>query len=310
MLQQTQDDCVLAPAVFAEEDPEHRAYLRKGMGILPWLKRRETFRVLPDGLHCEYYHHADDAPLLLFLPGIGTYCELYAELLARLSDAGYNVVGVDPFGHGHSPGERGTYTIEQMVHGLKQVITALKARGNGRVLIYGYSIGAVIALSLAEHDQRIDAVACGTLLLTEEAPDLVHRLGWNWIWGSAQLFPGWRLPLDSFINFEQLLGARPIGRFMDEDPLVIFDYPLSTLSNLYTHPCISITRRFDFKLMIIQGDEDEVLSLPYAKRVQRCLEQPCDLVVLSRQGHMLPWDAPQQLVSKLDQWFTENTQQD
>lgn len=293
----------LVPPRFEAGDDPIREELRQKLNIGSHLARREAFRIGADGLHCEYYHCSDTAPLLLFLPGIGTYCELYAELLARLSDHGFNVVGVDLRGHGYSDGPRGLYTVEESVCDLERVITALRDRGNGQVAVYGYSIGSVIALALAEFDERVNATLCGTLLLTEQPPDLMHQMGWFWTWGTAQLFPTLRVPLGNFMDFDTLLAGNPAGEVINDDPLVVFDYPLSTLSSLFTHRAASYSNRFDFDMAIIQGDRDEVLPLSYAERVVAHMAQPAELLVLPGEGHMIPWDNPTLLAQHSSNWL-------
>lgn len=293
----------LAPPQFDEPGDPVRALLREKLGLGPYLEKRQAFRVGPDGVHCEYYHHDDNAPLILFLPGIGTYSELYAQLLASISAQGFNVVGVDPSGHGYSDGSRGAYIVEQMVCDLERVISALLPRSNGQVGVYGYSIGAVLAVALAESDERVGAVLCGTLLLTEVPPDMMHQLGWFWTWGTAQLFPSLRLPLRSFIDYDTLLKGNPAGEAINEDSRVVFDYPLSTLSSLFTHRAGVVTQAYDFKAAIIQGDRDEVLPLDYTHRILQVLAHPFELICVPEEGHMIPWDNPQQLSEMTADWF-------
>ncbi len=296
----------LMPPLFDEENPEaaaKRAVLREKLGLEPYLQRREAFRVGPDGIHCEYYHHSDEAPLVLFLPGIATYSELYAELLCRISDAGFNVVGVDLPGHGYSAGPRGDYTVDQVVCNLERVISALQGRSNGAVGVYGYSIGALLAVALAERDERVQSVLCGTLLLTEIAPDLLHQLGWAWTWGSALWFPDLRLPLKSFIDYDQLLAGHPAGEAINDDPRVVYDYPLRTLASLFTHRAGVVNQRFQFKAAIIHGEQDEVLPLEYSHRVIDGVSHPFELIEVAGEGHMIPWNNPQLLSRLAAQWF-------
>ncbi|MBR9884232.1 MAG: alpha/beta hydrolase, partial [Oceanospirillales bacterium] len=264
---------------------------------------REAFRIGPEGVHCEYYHHSDASPLILFLPGIGTYSELYAELLASVSARGFNVVGVDPRGHGYSDGRRGEYTVDQTVCDLERVVSALLPRSNGKVGVYGYSIGAMLAVALAECDARIGSVLCGTLLLTEVPPDMLHQAGWFWTWGSAQLFPSLRLPLRSFIDFDTLLAGNPAGEAINDDHRVVFDYPLSTLSSLFTHRAGVASQQYDFKAGIIQGEHDEVLSVEYTRRVLEALVHPFEWIRVPGEGHMIPWDNPEQLTVLVCDWF-------
>lgn len=301
----------LMPPLFDEESPAaaaNRRELRDKLGLEPYLQRREAFRVGPDGIHCEYYHHADDAPLILFLPGIATYSELYAELLARISDYGCNVVGVDLPGHGYSAGPRGDYTVDQVVCNLERVISALRSRSNGQVGVYGYSIGALLAVAVAERDERVQSVLCGTLLLTEIAPDLIHRLGWTWTWSSAFWFPGLRMPLKAFIDYDQLLDGHPAGDAINDDPRVVYDYPLSTLASLFTHRAAVVEQAFPFKAAIIHGERDEVLPLEYSRRVIEGVCHPFELIEVAGEGHMIPWDNPQLLSRLAADWFLRSLQ--
>ncbi len=281
----------------------HRQVLREKLGITELLETRQCFEVGELPLHTEYYHHADDAPLLVFLPGIGTYSELYADLLSRLSQRGFNVVGLDLRGHGYSGGSRGLYSVEQSMTDVRAVIDHYQQTSEQPVYLYGYSIGALLAVAAAEADARIQAVVCGTLLVPAVAPDMLHQLGWSWIWGSALFAPGLALPMQNFIDYEQLLAGHPAGEEINSDPLIVFDYPLGTLSSLFTYHLRSLNTRFPFRGLIVHGDQDEVLPLSYSQRVQAMLAQPFELKPVPGEGHMLPWDRPGLLAGLIADWL-------
>ncbi len=280
-----------------------RLKLRRKLGIESLLPQREQVSIGSLPLHTEYYHHDAAAPLLLFLPGIGTYSELYAELLSGLCEQGFNVVGVDLRGHGYSGGPRGLYTVEQVVADCREVIDHYRQTIQGPVYIYGYSIGALLAVATAEQEPRVEAVVCGTLLVPEVAPDMLHQLGWSWIWGSALLMPGMPLPMKSFIDYDRLLAGHPAGEEINADPRIVFDYPLKTLSSLFTHRLGVLREQYGFRGLIIHGDRDEVLPLSYSARVQEVLAHPFALQPVAGEGHMLPWDNPAELVRILTDWL-------
>lgn len=283
---------------------QHRVELRQKLGITARLEQRECIRIGRLPLHTELYATADvNAPLLLFIPGIGTYCELYAELLSDLAGQGFNVVGVDLRGHGYSGGDRGLYTVDQVCADLSAIIDHYRARFSGPIYLYGYSIGALLGLACAERDERIEKLVCGTLLVPEIAPDMLHQIGWSWIWSSALLMPGMQLPMKNFIDYDRLLAGHPAGEEINSDPLIVFDYPLRTLSSLFTHRVGSLSRRYDFKGLIIHGSDDEVLPLSYSERVQDWLQQPFELVAVDGEGHMLPWDNPVRLTELITRWL-------
>ena len=272
--------------------------MRAGLGIAGLLEMRECW-LFEEMLNVEIYPHSHTAPTLIFLPGIGTYVELYAELLTALHARGFNVVAIDPPGHGYSAGPRGRFEVTPFVEQVSRLVDLLEERLTAHWGAYGYSIGAVSALALAERDKRIETLVCGTLLLSEFPPDLVHALGWSWTSMSAIWFPSVCVPLRSFIDFEMLLGDHPAGRWINQDRRIVFDYPLATLANLFSHKCGILGHTFPFDLYILQGDCDEVLSIEYAQRIKEESEQPVEIEVIAGAGHMLPWDDPVGLAQRI-----------
>ncbi|WP_415904300.1 alpha/beta fold hydrolase [Neptuniibacter sp. QD48_55] len=295
----------IRPPIISQEGCSLRVDLRDKLNLEQFLKHRTAFCVGESAVHCELYEYAPDAPTIIFLPGIGTYCELYAELLCKLSQQGFNVVGVDPLGHGYSGGSRGHYTVDQMCDAVSDVLDVLQQRFKGPFGVYGYSIGALLAVAAAEKDERLSTVLCGTLLVPDLAPDVTYRMGWNWTWASSLMMPGYKVPLKSFVDFEQLLKGHPAGAAINNDPLIVFDYPLKTLSSLFNHRCNIVNRVHRFSAAILHGDKDEVLPVSYSQRLMNYCEQPMELLVMKRQGHMVPLLQPDLVVTMAAQWFEQ-----
>ncbi|MCO4758005.1 MAG: alpha/beta fold hydrolase, partial [Oceanospirillaceae bacterium] len=126
-------------AAMTQEGLPGRERLREKLQIHPWLEKRQAFQLGKDALHCELYEYDVAAPTVLFLPGIGTYSELYAEMLGKLSERGFNVVAIDLPGHGYSGGPRGLYTVEQVSFAVSMVLDHLQQRFTGPFSIFGYS---------------------------------------------------------------------------------------------------------------------------------------------------------------------------
>lgn len=120
---------------------------------------------------------------------------------------------------------------------------------------------------------------------------------------SAVWFPSVCVPLRSFIDFESLLGNHPAGRWINQDRRIVFDYPLATLANVFSHKSGILDRTFPFNLFILQGDCDEVLSIDYAQKVKEESEHPIQLEVVAGAGHMLPWDDPEGLAKRVWECF-------
>ncbi len=285
------------------EADAHRGRLRDKLDIHHHLAKRESLGVGDLGVHGELYEADDvDAPILIFLPGIGTYSELYADLLGRFAENGFHTVSLDYPGHGYSAGSRGHYSVEDVVKSVSDLIDRLEDRFPGPVYVYGYSIGSLIAVAAAEKDARIQGIICGTLLIPEIPPDTVHQVAWQLTWGMAQVFPGMRLPLKSMIDYEQLLAGHPAAKEFNHDHLIVFDYPLCTLSSLYSWRSEVKQHEFYFHAAILHGRDDEVLPLRYSKQLTEELTHPFELIEVAG-GHMLPWYDPELLIETVSQWI-------
>lgn len=274
------------------------------MGLNRYLKLRQCFHVGTDEpIHCELYPaERSDSPVLIVLPGLVTYGELYAELLAGFSAQGYNTVALDYPGHGYSCGENGVYTVASVVKAVRQLINVLQERFSGPVYLYGYSIGSLLGVAAAEQDSRIEAVVCGTLLVPEVAPDFMHQVAWHWVSSSALFFPYLRVPLKTVVDYGQLIAGHPAEKELMEDPLCMYDYPLSTLASLYSWRSEVKRKTMDFRALILHGTTDEVLPLSYSRKLVAELTHPFDLQELPG-GHMTPWVNPQLLVRQIHDWI-------
>src|SRR5687767_10027666 len=96
---------------------EYFEYITKELGYPPLYQYFTEDCIECDGnkLHLDIYEVGKDAPTIVFIPGTAIYALCYGELLYKLGQAGYNVVGLDPRGHGRSEGARGDYTISELM---------------------------------------------------------------------------------------------------------------------------------------------------------------------------------------------------
>ena len=278
--------------------------LHQALGNIQALKQRECRRLIDSDIHCELYRAESlAAPLIVFFPGLGTYVELYAQLLASLADQGFNIVGIDPPGHGYSSGPSGAYQPEDIQRITSQVLDELETEFPGPKVTFGHSIGAMLAVAAAEHDSRVKAVVCQTLLVTEMPPDCWHFLGWQWTWGSALWLPEWRVPLQSVLDYRQLISGHPAAELLQNDPLLVMAYPLRTLSGLFQHKAGVMRASYPFDMLLIQGEADSVLSLSYAQRVREQAVHNMEMRTIPYEGHMLPLQSPLKLTGIVAEWL-------
>ena len=103
-------------------------------------------------------------PSLLLIHGVGLRAESWGGMLPLLT-AHFRVTAIDLPGHGASPNLPGTATPSPSLSDYTALIAELLDRTEGRSVVVGHSLGALIALDLAIHhaDQLDAAVALNAI---------------------------------------------------------------------------------------------------------------------------------------------------
>jgi len=287
----------------ARTQEERRIILMNVIGLAPFIAHRKSLSVGTVPIHLELYESEKNDPVIVFIPGMGTYSEMYCEFLSKLSTWGFNVVGVDLRGHGYSGGERGYYTVKQVVSDMREVVDVLSQSLKGPIGFFGCSIGAPLALACAESDPRIKALLCHTLFLAEYPPDAFTFFGWNALKLSRMFMPDFKIDFRSFIDINDLLNGNTFADFIDYDPLIVWDYSIDTLSDIYSWETILTQEKRDFKAAIIAGENDEIIPVEYMRQVIEKMKHPFDFICIANARHMLPFLNVKDTVHAARDWF-------
>ncbi len=288
-----------------EQMSAKRQQVFEQLGLIPYLQQRQTLTLTELPLHCECYLHSDDAPWIVFIPGIGTYSELYCEMLAKLSQQEFNCLSVDLPGHGYSGGDRGDYRLDSLLQQLNLVLDYIEQNYSGPIGLLGCSIGSRIALALTEQDKRVQALMCHTLFINELAPDMFHSMGWQALSLSCQFMPGMKVDFRTFIDVDNLLSHNPMGEFARHDSKLVWNYPIATLESVYNAPSKILHQTLGIPAAIIIGERDDVLYPAYIRRLIDQSAQPFDLFEVEGAAHMLPFDQVDTTADTCAQWFNE-----
>ncbi len=289
---------------------EARGFLLKMLQMDKFAEKRKIVEVGSLPVHCEVYESKKDDPVNIFIPGIGTYAEMYCEFLYKLSQWGFNVIGIDLRGHGYSGGDRGYYTTEEVQSDISEIITHFSHKYNDNIALFGCSIGSPLALAAAENDNRVKALLCHTLFLTEYPLDLTTMVGWKTLGLTNVFMPHYKIDFRMFIDVNQLSKDSPFKHFMDFDDLLVWNYPVKTLNSVYSRRCKVLWQQFDFKAAIILGDKDELVKVAYEKDIISKMQHPFELVVIPEGKHMLPFDHIKDLVLSSRDFFNKAFQRD
>lgn len=209
---------------------EYFEFITHELGYPPLYKYFTEDWVESDGnkLHLDIYEAGKSAPTLVFIPGTAIYALCYGEFLYKLGQHGYNIVGLDPRGHGRSDGARGDYTFPELMTDIGNAITYAVNRFNEQVSLVGSSQGGILSFYMAAKDERIKSVVCQniadlsaseTLKLVKypNLTKLLRPLLMNIGNGKSQV------PVTSYIDLEKIKVSYfgNAKAFMETDPLAL-----------------------------------------------------------------------------------------
>jgi alpha-beta hydrolase superfamily lysophospholipase len=231
---------------------------------------------------CLFYRYwpaeAPDNRIVLVLHGIGYHSGPYKVIADALNPHGIDVYGLDARGHGLSCGRRGYLgTPAQTSEDVSAMVRFLKQQHpSARLYLLGESMGGALALDY----MKDSSVIAGLILL---APALNVN--------SSQLFRFSNLPLLPFFLFARRHPAISlVGKRLDEssrdrqwidgrrtDQLaykkVSFGY-LSDIQALVKNWRTEIASRIHVPTLIIQGEDDRIVSRKDCKELSQLLATP------------------------------------
>jgi alpha-beta hydrolase superfamily lysophospholipase len=263
----------------------------------------ESAYIGPLPLYCELHEAEPDDPLVLFLPGIATHSALYRHFLDAIARQGFNVVGIDLRGHGRSNGDRGLFTVDDVVADISAIIDHYGARFSGPVALLGYSLGSPLALAAAEADARVRALLCHTLMLGSHPPDWFHFLGWQALGWTSVTLPHWRVNLRSLLDVDRLIFSSRHASWIAEGSLLVWDYPVKTLASVFGHRHRAHTEQLPFRAAVLTGEDDEVVRPSYTRSLLERMTHHFESQVLTETCHMGPFVHAEALAATSATWL-------
>jgi pimeloyl-ACP methyl ester carboxylesterase len=300
---------------------EARAYTRSllsRMGIPEFIDtwREEVLEVGDRKLHLSHFTGELDDPVVVHVPGTSVYSLPYTEYMYKLSRQGFNVVGLDPRGHGRSSGKRGVYTLGGLVDDAMAVIDHAIATYGDKVVISGDSQGGMVAFYCAAAEPRLKAAVCHSVITPDE-PDNYRMTRW----------PGFYKILMATLPVTQPLMKTPLGqlmhpisvyldakaeecrvfpdfqRFLKEDPFVVDAVSLGALASLGVTPMTRKVEEIETPIMVIHGGRDNIFPEDYVRRVYDRLSCEKEFLYLSNAPHLVMFDYVDEIVPPIAEWI-------
>ena len=262
-------------------------------------------------LHLDLFLSRPSDPALVFFPGTSVYSIFYAEFMHKMRLKGFNVVGIDPRGHGRSEGRRGSYTLSSLVSDAQAAISYCINRFGDKVAIAGSSQGGIVSFYAAASDRRLKAAVCHNISIGDD-PDSV-RLTRNprlslimmRLLPLARVLHGVRIPVSSYLDLKAevtKLGGNAY-EFIKRDPLATTSITLGALASLASTPLPCPPEEIKVPVMVVQGERDNIFPLDYVKKIYDRLTCKKEFLLLKDRPHLVMTDYVDEIVPAVTDWL-------
>jgi pimeloyl-ACP methyl ester carboxylesterase len=272
--------------------------------------------VISDGLklHVDVYEYGKNAPTVVFIPGTAIYALCYGELLLKIGQLGYNVVGFDPRGHGQSEGVRGDYTISEIMKDAGNVISYAIEKFNPRVSLMGSSQGGIVAFYMAAKDERLNSVICQNFadLTSKDTLQLArHPRLFKYIKlliaKAGGILPNAQIPVTSYIDLDKI-PVKYFGsarNFMDSDPLCLKTISLHALQSLAHTAMEKPVEAINVPVMVLQGSADSIFPVSYTQKIFDKIRCKKKFSLFEGRSHAVLHEDSDAVVVEVAKWLHE-----
>jgi alpha-beta hydrolase superfamily lysophospholipase len=267
-------------------------------------------------LNLEVFAAGDDDPVVLFLPGTGKYARFYRQFLERLRSAGFNVLGLDPQGHGRSEGRRGDFTMEELVQNARDALTFARHELGPRLGLLGTSQGALVALYTLAADERVMSAACHNAALLDEAGSKqvnvsrFSKLVRPYVGVAARYAPYLRVPIRRYLPLQTIYDDVNLGRVLEQDPMLVPAYTLRSYASLATARPARPIEQVTTPTLFLTGEGDRLFPPGYVRTIYDRLTCRKELALIPGAGHMLFVEYVDQSLPLVADWFKRTLQRD
>ncbi len=261
-------------------------------------------------IHLDILNNTGEQRTIIFFPGTGAASEFYSSFLEALSYKGFNVVGLDPVGHGHSTGTPGDFTVEQLLQNLSDAVSYVKEKFRGRVGIMGSSQGGIIVYYAALEGISVDAVlAHNAALVYKEIQNIVKyphsfKKCMPLIDYLKRVLPALKMPTSIYLNWHKVFNDKKMLKAFKNDKFHVGYYTIRAMASLKDY--VPDVKGLPMPpTMIITGSKDEVIPKDVSERAFYQLKGNFHTFVeIDQASHMLPLEYMHQFLPRVVDWFS------
>lgn len=264
-------------------------------------------------LHLDILTAGPSDPALVFIPGTTAYSALYAEFLHKMRMQGFNVVGLDPRGHGRSQGRRGSYTVNELLRDALAAVDYTRRRFGDRVAISGSSQGGIVSFYAAAADDTLKGAVCHNIALFDE-PEVINVTRWPALSRFAfrlkplaPLFGELRVPVDSYLDLRDEMTRWGFNalEFIKKDPLGVLAISLKAMVSLATTPPPKPVEQITVPVMVIQGERDTLFTVDYTRSIYDRLTCDREFLLVKEAPHLVLTNNVDEVAPRIAAWLSE-----
>jgi alpha-beta hydrolase superfamily lysophospholipase len=229
---------------------------------------------------------------VLLVPGTGSHVAYYSRFARALTGLGLHAFGVDLKGHGASGGERGVFTMREMVQNAVDAARFIRERTGLPVGVVGTSQGGEVAFHVLQSSDDVKAAVCHNILLSTLFPlNARMRLIMSPVVGlAARVLPRFPIPLQVAVNWKKAYVDPTILEEKKRDPLAVWTYALASYRSVFTTPSPVPPAANQKPVMVACGERDEIVPPAHCLKCFSALGGPKEFYVMPGAAHQLVVD--------------------
>lgn len=265
-------------------------------------------------LHLDLFLSEPSDPALVFFPGTSLYALVYAEFMHKMRLQGFNVVGIDPRGHGRSDGRRGSYTIDGLVRDARAATSYCIERFGDRVAIAGSSQGGVVSFYSAAADERLKAAVCHNIAVLDDIDSMRLTRSPRFslfamrLLPLARITPNIKIPISSYLDLKaevMKFGGRA-DEFIKRDPLATPSITLGALASLASTPLPCRPDEIKVPVMVVHSERDNIFPLDYIRKIYDRLTCEKEFLLLKDRPHLVMTDYVDEVIPSVTKWLNRH----
>jgi alpha-beta hydrolase superfamily lysophospholipase len=264
-------------------------------------------------LHLDVLANGNGVATIVLIPGTSVYAQTYTAFMYALCQAGFNVVGFDPRGHGRSSGRRGDYTIGGIAQDALAVVDYARRRFQGKVALVGSSQGGIAAFYAAAQDDSLDAVVCHNLAdLNGRENQVLSKLRVPpWLTPAAsflmKIYRRFAFPVALYLDLEKefLENGRSAASYVHQDPLCVNWITFRALNSLLKTPLAKPVEAITVPIMVVHAGQDNIFPQAYVEQIYNRLDCPKHFLLLKEREHLVLTNRVEEVTPAIADWLNE-----